>query len=109
MAQMVKNLPAMQKTRVQSLGWEDSLEKGVVIHSSILAWRIPWFNEALAHTVKNLPASAGELGLISELGRSPGEGNGNPLQDSCLGNPTDQGAWWATVHGVTKSQTRLSG
>ena len=107
-AQMVKNLPAMQKTRVQSLGWEDSLEKGVVIHSSILAWRIPWFNEALAHTVKNLPASAGELGLISELGRSPGKGNGNPLQYSCLENPTDRGSPWAIVHGVTKSRTRLS-
>jgi len=39
---------------------------------------------------------------------SPGEGNGNPLQYSCLENPMDGGAWWATVHGVTKSQTRLS-
>ena len=41
-------------------------------------------------------------------GRSPGEGKGNPLQYSCLGNPLDRGAWWATVHGVTKSQTQLS-
>ena len=41
-------------------------------------------------------------------GRSPGEGNGNPLQYSCLENPMDGGAWWATVHGVTRSQTRLS-
>ena len=41
-AQMVKNLPAMQETRAQSLGWEVSLEKGMAIHSSILAWRIPW-------------------------------------------------------------------
>ena len=41
-------------------------------------------------------------------GRSPGEGNGNPLQYSCLENPMDRGAWWATVHGVAKSQTRLS-
>ena len=52
--------------------------------------------------VKNPPANAGDVGLIPELGRSPGEGNGNPLQDSCLGNPMDRGAWWATVHGVTK-------
>ena len=52
--------------------------------------------------VKNPPANAGDMGLIPELGRSPGEGNGNPLQDSCLGNPMDRGAWWATVHGVTK-------
>ena len=62
-AQMVKSLPAMQETRVQSLGW----------------------------------------------GRSPGEGNGTLLQYSCLGNPMDGGAWQATVRGVTKSRTRLSG
>ena len=52
--------------------------------------------------------NAGYLGSIPGLGRSPGEGNGNPLQYSCLENPMDQGAWWATVHGVTKSWTRLS-
>ena len=45
MAQMVKNLPAMQETQVQALGWEDSLEKGMATHSSILAWRIPWTEE----------------------------------------------------------------
>ena len=50
----------------------------------------------------------GDLGLIPGSGRSPGEGNGNPLQYSCLENPMDRGAWWATVHGVAKSQTRLS-
>ena len=58
--------------------------------------------------VKNLPANAGDVGLICGLGRSPGEGNGNPLQYSCLGNPMDRGAWWATVCGVSKSQTQLS-
>ena len=58
--------------------------------------------------VKNLPANAGDAGSIRELGRSLGEGNGNLLQYSCLGNPTDRGAWWATVHGVAKSWTRLS-
>ena len=52
--------------------------------------------------------SAGDLGSIPGSGRSPGEGNGNPLQYSCLGNPMDGGAWWATVHGVAKSRTRLS-
>ena len=51
---------------------------------------------------------AGDLGSIPGLGRSPGEGNGNPLQYSCLENPTDGGAWWATAHGVAKSRTRLS-
>ena len=52
--------------------------------------------------------NAGDLGSISGLGRSPGEGNGNPLQYSCLGNPMDRGVWRATVHGVTKSWRRLS-
>ena len=55
--------------------------------------------------VKNLPANAGDTGLIPGLSRSPGEGNGNSLQYSCLGNPMDRGAWWATVHGVAKSRT----
>ena len=52
--------------------------------------------------------NAGDLGSIPGLGRSPGEGNGNPLQYYCLENPTDRGPWSATVHGVTKSRTRLS-
>ena len=52
--------------------------------------------------VKNPPANAGDVGLTPGLGRSPGVGNGNPLQYFCLGNPMDRGAWWATVHGVTK-------
>ena len=60
--------------------------------------------------VKNPTANAGDigdLGPIPALGRSPGEENGNPLQYSCLENPVDRGAWWATVHRVTKSRTRL--
>ena len=61
-AQIVKNLPAVQETWVRSLGWEDPLEEGMAIHTSILIWRIPM----------------------------------------------DRGTWWATVHGVTKSWTRLS-
>ena len=55
--------------------------------------------------VKNLPASAGDVidtGSVPGLGRSPGEGHGNPLGYSCLENPMDRGAWWVTVHGVTK-------
>ena len=52
--------------------------------------------------------NAGDLGLIPGSGRSPGEENGNPLQYSCLENPMDGGAWWATVHGVAKSRTRLT-
>ena len=52
--------------------------------------------------VKNLPASAADTGSIPGSGRSLGEGNGNPLQYSCLGNPRDRGVWWAIVHGVAK-------
>ena len=52
--------------------------------------------------VKNSLANAGDTTSIPGLGRSPEEGNGNPLQYSCLGNPMNRGAWWATVHGVTK-------
>ena len=58
-------------------------------------------SKASAHNV-------GDLGSILGLGRSPGEGNGNPLQYSCLENSMDGGAWWATVHGVAKSRTQLS-
>ena len=54
---------------------------------------------------KEFACNAGDPGLIPGLGRSPGEGNGNPLQYSCLENPMDGGAWRATVHGVAKSRT----
>ena len=54
---------------------------------------------------KESACSSGDLGSISGSGRSPGEGNGNPLQYSCLENPMDRGAWWATVHGVAKNRT----
>ena len=55
--------------------------------------------------VKASACNAGDLGSIPGLGRSPGEGNGNPLQYSCLENPMDGGAWWATVHGVSELDT----
>ena len=59
--------------------------------------------------VKNPPANAGVVGLIPGLGRSPGEGNGNPLQYSCLGNPIDRGVWQATQSmGSQKSWAQLS-
>ena len=58
--------------------------------------------------VKNPPANTGDTGLIPGSGRSFGKRHGNPLQYSCLWNPMDGGAWWATVHGVTKCWTQLS-
>ena len=57
---------------------------------------------------KEFTYSTRDLGLIPRSGRSPGEGHGNPLQYSCLENSMERGAWWATVHGVAKTQTRLS-
>ena len=62
----------------------------------------------MGSVVKNLPANARDADSILGWGRSPGEGNGNPLQYSCLGNPVDRGAWQATAYGVAKSQTQLS-
>ena len=68
-----------------------------------------YFIGPIDSVVKNLPANAGatgNVGLIPGLGRSPGEGNGKPLQYSCLGNSMDRGAWWATVHKVAKELDR---
>ena len=65
----------------------------------------------MALVIKNLPASARDVrdsGSIPGWGRSPGEGHGNPLQYSCLEKPMDRGVWRATIHGLAKSQTRLS-
>ena len=61
--------------------------------------------------VKNLPASAGDVrdvGSVPGSGRSPGGGRGSVFQYSCLENPRDRGAWWATIHGVAKSRTQFS-
>ena len=58
--------------------------------------------------VKASASNAGDLGLIPRSEKSPGERNGKPLQYSCLENPMDGGAWWATVHGGAKNRTRLS-
>ena len=125
-AQLVKNLPAMQETWVQSLG--RSPREGNGTHSSILAWGIPRTEEPgglqamgsqrVGHdhttftftlsfpsssTGKESASSAGDLGLISGLGRSLGDGNGYPPQYSGLENSTD-----CIVHGVAKSRTRPS-
>ena len=80
-----------------------------------LIWNCPNYHSSVINlsfsggsVAKNLPANAGDSGLIPGSGRSPGEGNGNPLQYSWLGNPMDGGAWKAIVHGVEKSQIPLS-
>ena len=99
-------------------------------HFSILDWRIPWTEEPgglqsmgsqrswtkLSNTlplspggsaVKEYICNTGDSGLIPGWERFPGEGNGNPLQYSCLENPMNRGDWWTTVHRVQKSRTQL--
>ena len=61
----------------------------------------------VALVVKNMPVSAGDLGLIPRLGRSPGGEHGDPLQYSCLENPLDRGAWWAMVPRVAQGKTKV--
>ena len=81
MAQMVKNMPEMQETWVQSLGWEDPLEKEMATHSSNLAWEIPWTEELQIRSDQSFR--------------------------SCptLCDPMNHSTWWAIIHGVAKSQT----
>ena len=88
------------------------LQTSVRHQCSEFSWlpRDLWASQ-VALVVKNPPASAGDLrieGSTPGLGRSPGGGNGNPLQCSCLGNHMDRGAWWATVHGVAKESDMTS-
>ena len=100
-AQTVKGLPTMRETRVQSLGQEDLLEKGMAAYSSILASRTSHPKKELKEIlgfpggseVKASACNAGDMGSIPGSGRSPKEGNGNPLQYSCLENPMDRGTW----------------
>ena len=118
-AQRVK--PAMRETRVQSLSWEDPLEKEMATHSSTLAWKIPWMEEPgrlqsmglqrdswaslVAQMVKNLPA-IWETWVQSLGWKDPLEED-MATHSSILAQRTAMD-WWATVHGVIKSQTRLS-
>ena len=102
MAQTVKRLPPMRETQVQLLGREDLREKGMATHSRILASPPTPPKKRLTETFRDFPggsevkasaSNAGDPGLIPGSGRYPGEGNGTPLQYSCLGNPMDGGAW----------------
>ena len=77
-------------------------EKSAAISIGISLWVMWSLAFSAGSVVKNLPTKAGDLGSIPGSGRSPREGNGNPLQYSCLGIPMDRGAWWASVLGVAK-------
>ena len=93
-------------TRPEAQGQGGSTEAEQPVFSQGLAereWGFPG-----GPVVKNLPANAGDVGLIPGSGRSPGGGNGYPFQYSCLGNLMDRGVWWVAVHEVAKSQTGLS-
>ena len=83
-----------------------------IVHGVTQSWtRLNDFHFQVALVVKTPPANAGDARdavLIPGLGRSPGGGRGNPLQYSCLENPVDREAWWATIQGVAKSLTQLS-
>ena len=108
-AQRLKRLPAMQETWLQSLGQEDPWRK---------KWQpTPVFSPGKSHGWRSLvgygPGACKELDTTERLHfhfllLCIGEGNGKPLQCSCLENPRDRGAWWAGVHGIAKSRTRLS-
>ena len=79
-----------------------------LLGATLVILHLPSWPTEVMLVVKNLPANEGDTGLIPGWGRSPGEGNGNPLHYSFLENPRDKGAWRATVHGVAKSQAQLS-
>ena len=107
-AQMVKRLSTMQETRVRALGWEDLLEKDMAVHSNIIAWKIPWAEDLVGCS----PWGCTESDMTAQLHfhfslSCIGEGDGNPLQCSCLENPRDGGTWWAAVYGVAQTRTQL--
>ena len=96
--------------RISIPGQRKSVSKAEMEKRDIHLGRSQWASQVVL-VVKSPFANAGDLrdvGSIPGLGRSPGEGNGYPLQYSCLGNPMDWGAWWATVHRVAQSRTWLS-
>ena len=100
-AQLVKNPPVMQEIPVWFLSQQDPPEKGRLPTPGVIGFP----GDSVS---KEVTCNVGDLGLIPGLGRSFGGGHDNPLNYSCLENSMDRGAWWATVHGVTKNWTQLS-
>ena len=83
------------------------VEKAMASHSSTLAWKIPWMEPGRLQSMGRYESDATERLHFRFSLSFTGEGNGNPLQCSCLEDPRDGGAWWAAVYGVTQSRTRL--
>ena len=103
-----KNPPAMWKTWVQSLGWEDLLEKETATHSSILAWKIPWMEEPGGlQSMGSLRVRCDWATSLSLFTFMHWRRKWQPTPVSCLENPRDGGAWWAAIYGVAQSQTQL--
>ena len=100
----LKFSPNLQSQKpVESVRELDQEGRNIILDQTSLSMGFPAGSDG-----KESACNAGDLGSIPGLGRSPGEGNGNPLQYPCMENSMDRGAWQATVHGVTRSQTRLS-
>ena len=98
----LKSLLMRVKEESEKVGLKLNIQKTKIMASGpFTSWQIGSDGKASAYNM-------GHLGSIPGSGRSPGEGNGNPLQYSCLENSMDGGAWWATVHGVAKSRRQLS-
>ena len=87
---------------------EKLMAKHISIQTNRLYFHLSHISSLMAQMVKVSAYNAGDQGLIPGLGRSPGEGNGSPLQQSCLENPMDGEGWQSTMHGISKSQTQLS-
>ena len=109
-----KTEPSWLSTRSPRTSFQPPPVRGEVDYALDALWAVLLQMLALPRWLNGkesacIAGDTGNTGLISGLGRSPGEGNGHPLQYSCLENPMDRGAWRATAHGVAKSQTRLSG
>ena len=96
-------LPHCRQTLYRLSHQGSPIRTKVKLKLRLLVGRLPYSSDG-----KESACNAGDLGMTPGSGRSPEEGNGNPLQCSCLENSMDRGAWWATVHGVSKSQTQLS-
>ena len=101
-------ITAVDRTDDSLEGCLDCLLQALTQNSKLIFLGGGWGGGALVAQTVESACSAGDLGLMPGLGRFPGDGNGNPLQYSCLENPMDGGAWQATVHGVAKNRTRLS-
>ena len=100
--------PYMTTEKTVALTRQTFVGKVISLLFNMLSGLVITFLNPGGSEVKESACNAGDLGSIPGSGRSPGEGNGNPLQYSCLENPMGGGASWVMVHGVAKSQTRLS-